>query len=1583
ARPRLLVCAAESLPALPRGAAGGAEVLTLEEALAESAGESAEPLGEGVTSDNAAYVIYTSGSTGRPKGVVVGHAGLVNMVAAQVAAFGVGEGSRVLQFASLSFDASVSEIFMALAAGATLHLAPQDELTSVQALARLLREERITTVTLPPAVLAALAPDDLTTLRTVITAGDACPADVMRRWQRGRNFFNAYGPTEASVCATMRQCVAESDQNPPIGRPIANTRVYVLGADLQVLPAGAPGELYVDGVGLARGYLNRPALTAERFVPDPFSPEPGARMYRTGDLVRWRVEGELEFLGRADQQVKVRGYRIELGEVESALARHEGVRQAAAAVREDAPGDKRLVAYVVARPPVPGAGELRAHLQELLPPYMLPSAFVFLAALPLSPNGKLDRRALPAPEATRADSAQEYVAPRTPAEEKLAGIWADVLGVERVGVNDNFFELGGHSLLGAQLISHTLEAFGVELPLKTVFAAPTVAELAEHLERELQAGRSQTVAAIARAPRTEALPPSFAQQRIWFLNQLDAGSPAYNIASALRLRGALDVGALRRTLREIVRRHEVLRTVLPLVEGKVVQVITDDAGELRLVDLSALGEAEREAEAPRLALAEARTPFDLARGPLLRCTLLRLRDDEHALLVTMHHVVSDGWSMGVLVKEVAALYAAYVEGEESPLAELPVQYADFAAWQREWLRGPVLEEQLSYWRGQLAAPRPVLELPTDRPRTSVQTALGGRVSLPLSAELTEALRALGRGEGATPFMTLLAAFNALLHRYTGQGEFAVGTPVAGRSRAELEPLIGFFVNTLVLRTEVSGARSFRELLGRVREVSLAAFAHQDVPFEKLVEELQPERDLGHQPLFQVMFVMQNAPVEVLRLPRLELTPLPVESTTAKFDLTLTVDEVGPDLSVALEYNAGLFDAATCERMLAHFRAVLAAAVADPDRGLSELPLLTDEERSRQLVVWNATAAPYERGACLHRLFEAQADRAPAAPALSWAGGQMTYAELEARANQFAHHLRRRGLGAEARVAVMLPRTPELVVALLGIWKAGCAYVPLDPAYPAARLRFMLEDARPRLLVCADESLPALGGEPGGVSVVTPAQLSAEVARESDARPAGGATEHNAAYVIYTSGSTGKPKGVVVEHAGLSNMVAAQVASFGVGEGSRVLQFASLSFDASIFETAMALATGATLCLGSQEALLPGPDFVELLRSQAVTLVTLPPSVLASLPDADLPALKTITVAGEACPAEVVARWARGRSFFNLYGPTEATVWSTMSECDEHTPKPLIGRPIANTQVYVLGADFEPAPVGAPGELYVGGVGLARGYHGRAALTAERFVPSPFSGEPGARMYRTGDLVRWRGDGELEFLGRVDQQVKVRGYRIELGEVEAALARHEGVQAAVAAVREDAPGDRRLVAYVVPREGAATTAAGLRSFMQETLPGYMVPASFVFLAALPLTPNGKLDRRALPAPGDAHAEREAVYVAPRSRIEQTIAAVWQEALKVERVGVHDNFFNLGGHSLLLAQVHAKLREQFGERLTILDLFRHPTVETLARHLRGATDERAAVAESHGRAATRRDLLMRQARMRQQQAADNAMQGASNE
>jgi amino acid adenylation domain-containing protein/FkbM family methyltransferase len=2093
------------------------------------------------TPENAAYVIYTSGSMGQPKGVVIQHRSVLNLYAALGQAVydshrTPGDALKVGLNAPLAFDASVKQIIQ-LIGGHTLCIIPEEARLDAGALFEYIERLQIDVLDCTPAQLRMLLADGLiernpSYLRLLLVGGE--PIDPVL-WDtlagdEGRAYYNVYGPTECTVDSTT--CRIARGVSPNIGRPVANSTLYVLDTQGQPVPVGVSGELHIGGAGLARGYLRRPQLTAERFILNPFGGEAGSRLYKTGDLVRRLEDGCLQYVGRTDHQVKVRGYRIELGEIEAVLAAHPGVREAVVITREDAPGDQRLFGYVTTRQhaptlkkrplyqlpngmrvahlnhgetfslyeeifedevylkhgiefndgdcifdvganiglfslfvnqrcadariyafepikpifdtlglnaalyarniklfpyglsneeriasftfypeysarsglsayadaagevdvikaflhnkqasgvegmdelaqaadellegkfeselhecrlrrlsdvvreegieridllkvdvqqaelevlqgiadedwarirqivmevhdaaghasegrlaqveallerhgfaavveqeaalagtdrhsvyavrrradspavlsgqvaestsaaltkrrpevlhrlpnslevfqqnrnesefiyrqifhdqvylrhgiklsegdcifdvganiglftlfayqecgaaarvysfePIPStferlrnnatlygvgaklyncglsnrtgeatftfypqwsassgvyadlgeeqealraflrnqsevvaeyaeqlvegryqservvcqlrtiseiireegieridllkldaekseldvlegiapedwskvrqivievhdiggrlvriremlaghgfevvaeqdaslrgsniyslyarreeaegvapidnasrrevqskghakvsAAELREHLRAQLPDYMVPSAIVFIQEMPVTRHGKVDRRALPAPEEVESEVHDGVLAPRTPAEEILAGIWCEVLKLRQVGADENFFEVGGHSLLATQVMSRVREAFRVEMPLRTLFEHPTVTQLALQVEEALRSGLGVQAPPVERVLREGPMPLSFAQQRLWFLDQLEPGNIIYNSPSVVRLTGALDVAALERTLSEVIRRHEVLRTSFRVIDGQPVQFIHDAVPvSLPVNDLSQMDEPARETAASQLAKEEAERPFDLEAGPLVRAGLLKLDEHEHVCLLTMHHIVSDGWSVSVFINEVAALYESFVKGEESPLPELPVQYADYAVWQRERLQGEVLDNQLAYWKEQLDGAAAALELPTDRPRPPTQTYSGARQSFQLNPELSRRLRELSRREGATLFMTLLAAFQVLLSRYSNQEDVSVGTPIAGRERRETEALIGFFINTLVMRTRVRGAESFGELLKRVRESCLGAYAHQEVPFEKLVEELDVERDMSRSPLFQVWFVLQNIPMPSLGLPGLTLTASEVDNTTSKFDLLLAMTDTEEGLLGTLEYNTDLFDASTIGRLLGHFENLFEAIASDASLPVSQLRLLGEVERRELLARCDGRHGLAQADAlispsrCLHELVEEHAARDPSATAVVFDDRRLSYGELNEGANRLAHYLRSLGVGRETLVAVHLERSADMIVALLGVLKAGGAYVPLDTELPKERLGFMLADVKATALITQSDLLANLPAHAG--RVVCADSDWQEAAGQSTENPEPLTTPESLAYVIYTSGSTGTPKGVCVTHANVARLLAATQSDFAFSPDDVWTMFHSFAFDFSVWEVWGALCTGGRLVVVPYVVSRTPEVFYELLCEQSVTVLNQTPSAFRQLEQAELTAgasrylsLRLIVFGGEALEPHSLRAWFDRHGdeqprLVNMYGITETTVHTTyrpMTIKDAHGRRvgSAIGRPLADLQVYVLDGQGQPVPVGVAGELHIGGPGLARGYLGRPELTAERFVTNAFGAEGGARLYRSGDSGRYTVDGELEYLGRIDNQVKIRGFRIELGEIEAALGAHPSVREAVVVAREDAPGERRLIAYVVEVEGGGELNGQLHGYLREKLPLYMIPSAFVTLDALPLTNNGKLDPQRLPAPDSAQRNSGRSYEAPRNEVEEKVAGIWRQVLGVEQVGVTDDFFELGGHSLLATQLLARVRDLFGVEIPLRPLYEQPTVARLA-------------------------------------------------
>jgi natural product biosynthesis luciferase-like monooxygenase protein/amino acid adenylation domain-containing protein/thioester reductase-like protein len=1786
-----------------------------------------------------------------------------------------------------------------------------------------------------PSMMSMLMSDDdvvrtLGSLRQLLLGGEPLSEQLVK--QVGEKLavdsFNMYGPTETTIWSTVER-LDPTAEAVSIGRPIANTQVFVLDAQLQPVPPGVTGELYIGGAGVARGYYQSPDLTAQRFIADPFSGEPGARLYRTGDLARYLAGGRLECLGRSDDQVKIRGHRVELTEIEKVLEQQEGVKEAAVMVREDFTSDKRLVAYLTLdsangstidwqqkqisqwqtvwddvgeqasignsdqdagsnftgwnssytgkpipeaemqeafdntadrilalnpnrvleigcgtglvlfrvaphceqycgtdisaaslryikqqlegqQPKYPGVtlsqraansddvesraydtvvinsvvqyfpslaylesvlksaldavqpggtifvGDVRSlplletmyaavelhnspsstngvelaqrvkaqlrnekelaidpafflelkqklpgvshvevllkkgrHHNELtrfrydvviyverevhpvtgpslswtaetsvsslrsllsedaseylivknipnarlqdagvdpqdlmdlcrdlpyagdicwagpqaddrfnavyrrlhpgqqngtspivydfgdlarspaprtyandplramlaqevvqqllgslsrkLPQYMVPSSFVLLEEMPLTPNGKLNRRALPAPEQTRPDSAKEYVAPRDAMEEMLATSLAQALSIDRVGIHDNFFELGGHSLLATQLISRLRDDFQVEVPLRNIFEAPTVAGLAESIKAARAAKQGPEALPLTRISRDLPLPLSFGQQRLWVLNHLEPDSPLYNEPIlAVRLNGSLDTKALEKTFNEIIQRHEILRTRFSLVEDQPVQVISP-AGSfvLATTDLCELPGDERETKAHQIATEEAQRPFDFENGPLFRVTLLKLGEREHILLVARHHIIFDGWSAGILIYEITTLYQSFATGQPSPLPELPIQYADFAHWQRNWLQGPTLAAQLTYWQKQLGGSLPLLSLPSDRPRPPIQSFRGAIHSFAAPAALIKDLKALSRQRGVTLFMTLLAAFQLLLHRYTGQAEILVGTPIANRTRRELEGLIGFFANTLVMRTAINPGETFVQLLEHVREVALGAYANQDLPFEKLVEVLQPDRDLSHTPLFQVLFVFLNMPLQSIEVPNLTFEPIELDSGTAKFDLTVHFIETSGGMVGSVEYNTDLFDHSTIVRLLDHLNNLFAAIALDPDRPLYSFPLMDEAERKQVRLQGMAAATEYPGDLRVNDLFELQVQRSPDDVALVFNGEATSYAELEARSNMLANYLSLQGVGPEVLVGLCVERSPDMLVGVLGILKAGAAYLPLDPTLPRQRLAFMLRDAMPAILITQQSLREVFQTFTGPILCLD--SDSELLQQQGGERPANlsRATADNLAYTIYTSGSTGTPKGVQITHRSVVNFLWSMQQQPGITSHDVLVAVTSLSFDIAVLELLLPLIAGAKVVIAGRSAVDDSAELAALLDRESATLLQATPATWRLLLEAGWhngSSLKKLC-GGESLPAELAKKLIEtGGPLWNMYGPTETTIWSTIEHLDPTAGPVSIGRPIANTQVFVLDAQLQPVPPGVTGELYIGGAGVARGYYQSPDLTAQKFIADPFSGEPGARLYRTGDLARYLADGRLECLGRSDHQVKIRGHRVELTEIEKVLEQHEGVSEAAVLVREDFTSDKRLVAFFVPRSGFEPDTTDLREHLEAHLPLYMVPNAFVMLDNFPLTPSGKVDRRALKLSETEALPSQREFVPPTTEMEKALAEVWSQVLGVEKIGIHDNFFELGGHSMSAIQAALKLR-QAGVTGSPQELFRYQTIASLAEKL----------------------------------------------
>ena len=1506
--------------------------------------------------ENLAYVIYTSGSTGQPKGVGLSHLSLANHMHWMEEEFGFSEKDRTLQKTPLNFDASVWEFYAPLLTGGCLVMLEPGAHRDPKTLGRTILQAGISVVQMVPALLqATLGAKGLAkgpNLRLAMCGGERLTAELAEQvWTTlDVEVVNLYGPTEATIdAAYWRGSSWDGGQGIPIGRPIANTQIYIADSHLQLLPAGVPGEIYIGGDALARGYLHRASLTAAAFVPNPFADRPGQRLYRTGDRGRYLEDGSIDYLGRVDHQIKIRGVRIELGEIESALARHETVAGSVVVARPDGRDGYRLLAYIV---PQPGrtvdSKRLHDFLINWLPSQAVPSAFIVLDALPRTPHGKINRDALPEPGAAQPDWSS-FVAPATAAEQLLAEIWREVLGGDHVGIHDNFFDLGGHSLSATRVVARLLDIAQVELPLRSIFETPFISQLArkvEHLlveqiaashpkanpetRESLLQQRLQRLDAGNRIPhRTHdgPLPLSFAQQHFWLLEQLGPGNSFHHSGMGIALKGPLNELAIQASLNEILRRHEALRTVFPALHGEPHQEIQPGgAWEMRTIDLSSLDGEQQCREVGRLIGYEFDRPFDLERGPLFRALLLRLGPEDRKLVLAMHHIVFDGWSGGILLQELGSLYEAFAGGSKPTLPELPIQYTDFSEWQRGWLSGGLLESQSEYWRRQLTGMGSVA-LPFDRPRRAVSRHRGHQIQFSVGRSANDALKSLSRECESSLFIALLAAFNLLLARYTGTCEQTVGSPVASRPRRELEGLIGAFTNTVVLRIDLSSDPTFVQLLRRVHEVAMEAYARQDLPFEVLVERLQPERNLQVNPYFQTMFA-QEAFAPITNIGPATVSLFPIECHGSALDLFVQVRETPAGLEGELIYDTDLFDRSSAVRLLESFKTLLDSVCENPSLPISELELMGRTMRHQVLVEWNNSFSPPER-TLLHHRFEEQAARTPDAVAIVDGDERMTYGDLIRRARALASHLRMLGVGPESLVAVLVERTAEMVVAILGVLAAGGGYVPLDPGYPRDRLAYMLADSKAKVLLTQShlrEFLPHLGVQ----TVLLDRGWGIE-----NGHNLAQATPDNVAYVLYTSGSTGRPKGVAIQHSSASKFVSWALGAFQLSELSGVLASTSLCFDLSVFEIYVPLSCGGSLIVARNALALP-----ELAAANAVTLINTVPSAMAELvalnriPDS----VRTVNLCGEVLHrslADGIYARSKATRVVNLYGPTESTTYSTSIEVPRVADfEPPIGRPLDGTQVYLLDSRLSPVPIGAFGDLYLGGAGLARGYMGLPAVTAEKFVPNPFPSQPGSRLYATGDIARFQSNGDLEFLGRRDQQIKLRGFRIELGEIECALLRHEAIAEAVVVARREEPGGMRLVAYVVSREGVHLKEGELREVLAAWLPAHAVPSAFVFLRALPRTPNGKISRGALPEPQAAHADASS-FVEPSTSAELLVAQIWRDVLGIERVGIHDHFFHLGGHSLLATRVIAQLRELLNVEVPLRSLFEAPTIARLAR------------------------------------------------
>lgn len=1502
---------------------------------------------------NLAYVIYTSGSTGRPKGVQIEHHALVEFAFNFCKECELKEGERVLQFASIAFDASVEEIFPFLISGGTIVLPAEMTLESPERFLSLCRSLNLTVLDLPTAYWHEIVlhlenhrTEISPSLRLMIIGGEKASPRAVHIWQKHAppsiRLLNTYGPTEATVTATVYDLNSYPENgvgqsgNVPIGRPLAHVQTYILDRHLQPVPIGVPGELYLGGRSLARGYHDRCEETAGHFIQNPFSLDEGSRLFRTGDVCRYRADGVLEYLGRTDCQVKIRGFRVELREIEAVMQEHPGVYEALVTLANDPQYGQRLYAYFipVRQPGLPGR-ELRTFLKERLPDYMVPANFMAIDSWPRTSSGKVDRSQLPAPEETPWDTDEQYVAPRGPMEQAIAEWFGEILGLPRVGIRDQFFELGGHSLLAVQLVSRLRELFQCDIPLRVFFENPTVADLAVAIQSILDQGiHNKEIPSIVSISKDRSLPLSSSQERIYFLHTLVPQSAAYNIPVAIRLNGQLNHHALEESLNQLIRKHESLRTSFCEESGKLSQVIeTFSTVELTYVDLRHVPHDRRITEAREKAGEAGRRPFDLRIAPLIRAALLHVDDEDYVLIITVHHIVSDQWSLAILGKELGHYYNSICQGKAVYPESLPFQYADFACWQRQWLTREKLEGQYSYWMTQLAD-LPILELPTDRPRPADQTFTGTYISLDLTKPLLNKLQRLSATEGATLYMVCLAAFKVLLHRYTGQADIAVGSPVANRHRPFVEDIVGTFVNTLVLRTDVSGDPTFRELLQRVRHVALEGYAHQDLPFEKLVQDLAPSRTLNRIPLVQVLFNFGNAPFERVKLSGLSLSPFEIDRKASQFDFSLSIDTMVTGKAF-LEFNTDLFDYDHMAIMLGHYRELLQSVVLSPDTHISSLNMLTPAEKQQILVEWNRTDSPFPRERSALDLIEAQATRTPESLAVLFEEVSLTYRELNDRATSLAHALTQLGVASDSPVGVAIDRSADLPVVLLGIMKAGGCYVPFDPHGPPERLAFKLNNCQASILVTRRhfmKNFPGYRGaffclddhsdrDPGGMAHSTPFSLRVGPS--------------NLAYVIYTSGSTGQPKGVEVEHRSLVNFLHSMSQKLGVTSNDVFLAVTPITFDIAALELFLPLSVGARVIILRGEETRDGQRLIERFGTSGATVIQATPATWSMLLQAGWEGNKNLKIL---CGGEVLSRelaeelLTRSREVWNLYGPTETTIWSTAQKVRSGNGPVSIGRPIENTRILILDKKSQLTPIGIPGELYIGGEGVARGYVGRPDLTAARFQRNSF-GWPGERLYKTGDIARWKPDGCLEYLGRDDHQVKIRGVRIELQEIESRLNQIPEVHQSVVLVIETTQGDKKLIGFLVPSEDQILNLENVRHNLRGYLPATMIPSEFVCLTKLPLTANGKIDRQALLGMRGRPSAHPVTNGSPENDLQRQLIHIWERLLDVKGIGIDDHYFDLGGHSILALELFMEIENLTGIRLPLATLFKAPTIRQL--------------------------------------------------
>ena len=1515
-----------------------------------------------------AYIIYTSGSTGLPKGVMIEHSQIGNHIPVLKKRLEIESPLNVSLLASYTFDASLEQIFIPLTTGGKLYIPSEEETMDTDKFWEAMARERINVIDTVPAYMATLLEYDSWKLYTevlnkyFVIGGDVFSKELLQKLRNcfpDARIYNTYGPTETTINATEYYIEDEiAASTIPIGKPLPGYECYILDENSGLLPAGIPGELCVGGLCVARGYLNRPELTAEKFIVNPF--KKGERIYKSGDLVKWLPDGNIEFLGRIDTQVKIRGFRIECGEIEKVLAQNENIKETLVVPYKEPGRENGLVAYIVFKDMenILKLTDLRAILSKQLPDYMIPSYFVQLDELPLNPSGKIDRLALPKPDNSLGDS-KEYVAPRNETEATLVKIWQEILKIDKISIYNNFFELGGHSLLATQVISRLREAFNSEISVKAIFEYPTIEKLAEIISRS----DKYTVTDIVPVSREGNLSLSYAQERLWFLDQLEPDSAGYNMSGAIRISGELKVKILEQSFSRIIERHETLRTVFQAENGKPVQVIKNpEYFHIPIIDLSS--EEEKESIVKEIAVKEANTPFNLSTGPLIRAKLIKVEANEHILVLNMHHIISDGWSMGILIRELGEIINSLIKGDGCVLEPLHVQYADFSVWQRQWMEGGEIERQLGYWKQELSDAPEVLNLPLDYPRPAIQTYNGSTINFTISEALTARINEISRNEGVTLFMTLLSAFNILLHKLTGEKDISIGTPIANRNRREIENLIGFFVNTLVLRNKIDSRESFIKFMKQVKQTTLRAYDHQDTPFEKLVEAISPERNMAYSPLFQVMLTLQNTPVEEINLYNLKITPFEIESDIAKFDLSIDIEEKDDILKASLEYNTDIFKPDTISRIIAYYLRILETIAENREIKIADIELVDEDEKHKLLVEWNDTEI-VSTNKYIYQLFEEQVEKTPDNIAVVFDEQKMTYRELNDRANQLAHTLRNKGVRNESVVAIITDKSIEMIISILAVIKSGGAYLPIDPKLPDERINFILQDSGAKLILTQQHLTnkfiqlhPPLAKRDGGINldIINLNDESVYSSNKSNLDLINKLSD--LAYIIYTSGSTGQPKGVMIEHLQLGNHIPVLKKRLSIDAPLNVPLLASYTFDASIEQIFIPLTSGGKLYLPSEDETMDTDKFWKSMAREQINVIDTVPAYMETLLDDNSwkcyseMVNKYFIIGGDVFSKELATKLRKyfpDALIYNTYGPTETTINATEYELADNVDVRTIpiGKPLPGYQCYVLDSDGKLLPPGVPGELCIGGLCVARGYLNRPELTTEKFIPNPFvtpfleKGVGGiissSRLYRTGDLVRWLPDGNIEYLGRIDTQVKIRGFRIECGEIESDLLQHENIKDAVVTAHKEEGKENILVAYIVLKNTENTfTSTDLREMLRKQLPDYMIPSHFVELDKLPLSSSGKVHRKSLPKPAKALGGVNE-YVAPRNETEEKLVEIWREILKVEKIGIYDNFFELGGHSLLATQVISKTREIFNVEIPVRAIFESPTTEELARKL----------------------------------------------